>query len=76
MKRADAAHTRKTSKLIHRSFFRPLTRVRYDLVGQDRALEELFKLLSIHSRQISVTPVVVMFSGTSIVVNDSGLSAA
>ncbi|KAJ2915243.1 hypothetical protein MD484_g5182, partial [Candolleomyces efflorescens] len=62
VERADAAHTRKTSKLIHRSFFRPLTRVRYDLVGQDRALEELFRLLSIHSRQISVTPVVVMFS--------------
>ncbi|KAF6763742.1 hypothetical protein DFP72DRAFT_986545 [Ephemerocybe angulata] len=61
----DAAHTRKTSSLIHRSFFRPLTRVRYDLVGQDRALEELFKLLSIHSRQISVSPVVVMFSGPS-----------
>lgn len=32
-------------------------------MGQDRALEELFRLLSIHSRQISVTPVVVMFSG-------------
>ncbi|KAF5338699.1 hypothetical protein D9611_013369 [Ephemerocybe angulata] len=65
VERADAAHTRKTSSLIHRSFFRPLTRVRYDLVGQDRALEELFKLLSIHSRQISVSPVVVMFSGPS-----------
>ncbi|TEB39625.1 hypothetical protein FA13DRAFT_1750971 [Coprinellus micaceus] len=54
VQRADAAHTRKTSKLIHRSFFRPLTRY--------RALEELFKLLSIHSRQISAAPVVVMFS--------------
>jgi len=33
--RADAPSTRQTSQLIHRSFFRPLTRVRYDLIGQD-----------------------------------------
>lgn len=61
--RADAPHTRRTSALIHRSFFRPLTRVRYELVGQDRALEQLFRVLSIHSRQLSSTPIVVLLCG-------------
>ncbi|EFI28317.1 hypothetical protein CC1G_13846 [Coprinopsis cinerea okayama7 len=65
VERAKAPQTKRTSRLIHRSFFRPLTRVQYDLIGQDRALEELFKLLSIHSRQITVSPLVVMFSGPS-----------
>ncbi|KAG5637939.1 hypothetical protein H0H81_002533 [Sphagnurus paluster] len=65
VERADAAHTRRTSALIHRSFFRPLTRVRYELIGQDRALEQLFKDLSIHSRQLSVTPIVVLLCGPS-----------
>ncbi|TFK30282.1 hypothetical protein FA15DRAFT_631335 [Coprinopsis marcescibilis] len=65
VERAKAPQTRRTSALIHRSFFRPLTRVQYYLIGQDRALEELFKLLSIHSRKISVSPLVVMFSGPS-----------
>ncbi|TFK61003.1 P-loop containing nucleoside triphosphate hydrolase protein [Pluteus cervinus] len=63
--RADAAHTRRTSALIHRSFFRPLTRVRYELVGQDRAIEQLFRVLSIHSRQLSATPLVVLLCGPS-----------
>ncbi|KAF9469384.1 P-loop containing nucleoside triphosphate hydrolase protein [Collybia nuda] len=65
VERADAPHTRRTSALIHRSFFRPLTRVRYELVGQDRALEQLFRVLSIHSRNLSVTPIVVLLCGPS-----------
>ncbi|KAG6812077.1 hypothetical protein H0H92_004543 [Tricholoma furcatifolium] len=60
VERADAPQARGVSALIQRSFFRPLTRVRYELVGQDRALEQLFKDLSIHSRQLSVTPIVVL----------------
>ncbi|KAL0946488.1 hypothetical protein HGRIS_012706 [Hohenbuehelia grisea] len=63
--RAGASHTRQTSALMHRSFFRPLTRVRYELIGQDRALEQLFKVLSIHSRKLSVSPVVVLLCGPS-----------
>ena len=63
VERADAAHTRRTSALIFRSFFRPLTRVRYEIVGQDRALEQLFRVLSIHSRELSVTPIVVLLCG-------------
>ncbi|KAF5386887.1 hypothetical protein D9615_001549 [Tricholomella constricta] len=65
VEKADAPHTRRTSALIHRSFFRPLTRVRYELIGQDRALEQLFKDLSMHSRQLSVTPIVVLLCGPS-----------
>ena len=64
--RADAPHTQQSSALIHRSFFRPLTRVRYELIGQDRALEQLFRVLSMHSRQLTITPLVVMLCGKSI----------
>ena len=63
---ADAPHTQQSSALIHRSFFRPLTRVRYELIGQDRALEQLFRVLSMHSRQLAITPIVVMLCGKPI----------
>ncbi|KAJ3576879.1 hypothetical protein NP233_g128 [Leucocoprinus birnbaumii] len=65
VERADAPHTRRTSALIHRSFFRPLTRVRYELVGQDCVLEQLFKVLSIQSRGFSTAPIVVLLCGPS-----------
>ena len=63
--RADAPATRKTSALIHRSIFRPLTRVRYDIVGQDRVFEQLFMHLNEHSRRFSVSPIVILFCGKS-----------
>ncbi|KAL6300184.1 P-loop containing nucleoside triphosphate hydrolase protein [Sparassis latifolia] len=59
--RAEAPQTRRTSALIHRSAFRPLARVRYDMVGQDRALEQLFRVLSMPS----MAPIVVMLCGPS-----------
>lgn len=65
MARADNAHTRQTSRLIYRSFFRPLTRVRYDVVGQDWALEQLFRVLSMHSQRLAVAPIVVLLCGPS-----------
>lgn len=65
VEKADAQDTRRTSALIHRSFFRPLTRVRYELVGQDRALEQLFRVLNMHSRKLAVTPIVVLLCGKS-----------
>jgi len=65
IERADAPQTGRTSALIQQSFFRPLTRVRYELIGQDRALEQLFRALSIHSRQLTVTPIVVLLCGPS-----------
>ncbi|KAJ7080411.1 P-loop containing nucleoside triphosphate hydrolase protein [Mycena belliarum] len=65
LRRAEADLARKASALIHRSFFRPLTRMRYELVGQDRALEQLFRVLSMHSQQLSVLPVVVLLCGPS-----------
>lgn len=61
--RADSTHTRQTSQLIYRSFFRPLTRVRYDLIGQDWVLEQLFRVLSMHSQRLSVAPIVVLLCG-------------
>ena len=64
--RADAAHTQQSSALIRRSTFHPLTRVRYELIGQDRALEQLFRVLSMHSRQFTIAPIVVMLCGKSI----------
>jgi len=63
--RADAPKTRRTSALIHRSFFRPLARMRYDIIGQDCAFEQLFRCLSIQSQNLSVSPLVVMLCGPS-----------
>lgn len=57
--RAEAPQTRRTSSLIHRSFFRPLAKVRYDMIGQDRALEQLFRVLSMPS----AAPIVVLLCG-------------
>ncbi|KAG2368458.1 hypothetical protein BDR07DRAFT_1478230 [Suillus spraguei] len=36
------------------------TRVRYDLIGQDWILEQLFRVLSMHSQRLSVSPIVVL----------------
>ena len=58
--RAEAPQTRRASALIHRSFFRPLTKVRYEMIGQDRALEQLFRVLSMPS----MAPIVVLLCGT------------
>jgi len=65
VRRAGEEHAKGSSALIHRSFFRPLTRMRYELVGQDRALEQLFRVLSIHSQQLTTLPVVVLLCGPS-----------
>lgn len=59
IERADSPQTRRASALIHRSYFRPLTRVRYDLIGQDRVLEQLFRVLSMPS----MAPIVVLLCG-------------
>ncbi|KAI0034039.1 P-loop containing nucleoside triphosphate hydrolase protein [Vararia minispora EC-137] len=63
--RADSAHTRRSSALVQRSFFRPLVRARYDIVGQDRVFEQLFLVLNQHSRSLSVSPVIVLLCGPS-----------
>lgn len=53
------------SLAIRRSFYRPLTRIRFDFVGQDRALEQLYWVLGMHSQQHMVNPLVVMCCGPS-----------
>ncbi|KAI0313123.1 P-loop containing nucleoside triphosphate hydrolase protein [Amylostereum chailletii] len=63
--RAGAPNTRRTSNLIQRSFFRPLTRARYDIIGQDRAFEQLFMVLNQHSQSFAVAPIVVLLCGPS-----------
>ncbi|KAJ7073895.1 P-loop containing nucleoside triphosphate hydrolase protein [Mycena amicta] len=65
VQRASEDHAKRSSALIHRSFFRPLARMRYELVGQDRALEQLFRVLSMHSQRLAVLPVVVLLCGPS-----------
>ncbi|KAH9180428.1 hypothetical protein EDB89DRAFT_2110547 [Lactarius sanguifluus] len=61
--RADAPQTRHLSALLQRSVFRPLGRVRYDIVGQDRVFEQLFTVLNRHSRTLSVSPLVFLLCG-------------
>ncbi|KAI9466082.1 P-loop containing nucleoside triphosphate hydrolase protein [Lactarius psammicola] len=63
--RADAPQTRHLSTLLQRSLFRPLGRVRYDIVGQDRVFEQLFTVLNQHSRTLSVSPLVLLLCGPS-----------
>ncbi|KAF9255719.1 P-loop containing nucleoside triphosphate hydrolase protein, partial [Marasmius fiardii PR-910] len=48
LSRATSTITRKTAALLQRSVFQPLQRMRYEIIGQDRALEQLFRVLSVH----------------------------
>lgn len=48
---------------MRRSSFRPLARIRFGIVGQDRALEQLFRVLSIHDNQKASTPIVMLLCG-------------
>ncbi|KAJ4486276.1 P-loop containing nucleoside triphosphate hydrolase protein [Lentinula aciculospora] len=63
--RANTATTRRIDALMQRSVFRPLVRMRFGIIGQDRALEQLYRVLSIHSEKISKSPVVVFLCGPS-----------
>jgi DNA-binding NtrC family response regulator len=63
--KAEDPQVQRSTALVERSTFRSLARVRYDLVGQDRALEQLFRVLSMHSQQRHVAPIVVLLCGPS-----------
>ncbi|KAF9010302.1 P-loop containing nucleoside triphosphate hydrolase protein [Hymenopellis radicata] len=65
LSQADTSLTRRASALMRRSSFKPLARIRYGIVGQDRALEQLFRVLSMHNQKISVTPIVMLLCGPS-----------
>jgi len=64
--RADAPQTRRISKLLQQSLFRPLARVRYEIVGQDQVFEQLFTVLNQHSKTRSTAPLVIFLCGRSI----------
>lgn len=53
------------SMALRRSVYQPLARIRFDFVGQDRALEQLYWVLGMHSQQHMVNPLVVMCCGPS-----------
>lgn len=61
--KAEDPQVQRLTAMIERSTFQPLTQVRYDLIGQDRSLEQLFRVLSMHSQQKHVAPIVVMLCG-------------
>jgi hypothetical protein len=63
--RAQDPEALRAAALVQRSEFRPLARVRYDLVGQDRALEQLFRVLSMQAQRLTAGSVVVMLCGGS-----------
>ncbi|KAK0212817.1 P-loop containing nucleoside triphosphate hydrolase protein [Desarmillaria ectypa] len=63
--RTDAFLTRSSSTLMRRSSFRPLARIRFGIIGQDRALEQLFRVLSIHNNQKATAPIVILLCGPS-----------
>ncbi|KAL5532831.1 hypothetical protein ACEPAF_4605 [Sanghuangporus sanghuang] len=51
------------SAALRRSDFRSLARMRFDFIGQDRALEHLYWVLGMHSQQPIGTPLVVLCCG-------------
>lgn len=57
--------TSQVANLIHGSFFRPLQRMAFELIGQDRALEQLYRVLRMHSQQSATGPLVVLCCGES-----------
>ncbi len=61
--RAEAPQTRHVSKLLQHSLFHPLGRVRYEIVGQDQAFEQLFTVLNQHFRRHSASPLVILLCG-------------
>ena len=63
LEKAGAPETQRAIALMRGSSFRAVARVRYNIVGQDRVLEQLFKVLSIHTRQRTAPPIVVMLTG-------------
>ncbi|KLO14915.1 P-loop containing nucleoside triphosphate hydrolase protein [Schizopora paradoxa] len=65
LKRARSPEAQRSTAAIRRSFFRPLTRIRFDFVGQDRALQQLYWVLNIHSQQPIASPLVVLCCGPS-----------
>jgi hypothetical protein len=64
--RAEASQTRRVSKLLQASLFRPLGRVRYEIVGQDQVFEQLFTVLNQRSRTHSAAPLVILLCGKCI----------
>jgi hypothetical protein len=64
--RAEAPQTRRISKLLEQSLFRPLGRVRYEIVGQDQVFEQLFTVLNQHSKTHTLAPLVILLCGKCI----------
>ncbi|KAI5122213.1 hypothetical protein M0805_002702 [Coniferiporia weirii] len=61
----NRASASQSSAALRRSDFRSLARMRFDFVGQDRALEHLYWVLGMHSQQPIGTPLVVLCCGPS-----------
>ena len=64
--RAEAPQTRRISTLLQQSLFRPLARVRYEIIGQDHVFEQLFTVLNQHSKIHSTAPLVILLCGKCI----------
>ena len=67
--RASAPQTRHVTKLLQHSLFQPLSRVRYEIVGQDQVFEQLFTVLNQHSKRQSASPLVILLCGQCICIS-------
>lgn len=68
LKRAAATAGAQAPPALRRTIFRPLARMRFDFVGQDRALEQLYWVLGMHAAQQQprggpIAPLVVLCCG-------------
>jgi transcriptional regulator with GAF, ATPase, and Fis domain len=63
--KASDALSQDAAAPVAQTTFGALAKVRYDLIGQDRALEQLFRVLGIQSQLPNVAPIVVLLCGPS-----------
>lgn len=51
--------------VLQKSSFAPLAKARFDIIGQDRALDELYRALGVHSQRKGKNALVILLCGAS-----------
>lgn len=51
--------------VLQKSSFAPVAKARFDIIGQDRALDELYRVLGAHSQRKGKNALVILLCGAS-----------